>query len=155
MPSDYFVELEKFTAAVMDFYAKAYGTTQITYYEQGRGGGGASKDEVGGFPLHAHLCCLPRAVDLHAMLARDYVKLNVSSLQQLAEIAQNEPYIYVESMDERSVYIATTCEGRKELERKRLKPAIADRLGLPGRGHWRVYPGDQELEQLIERWRNT
>ncbi len=154
MPAGYFAELRKLKAVVADFYAKAYGRTRITFYEQGRAGGGTSRDGAGGFPLHAHLCCLPRGVNLHATLARDYVKRNVPCVGHLPEVVQSQPYVYVESMVEKSVYVATTREGRIELERKRLKPAIAALLGLPERGYWRTYPGDHELERLIQRWRD-
>lgn len=153
MPACDFAELARFTAVVADFYQKAYGTRQLTFYEQGRAGGGASVDEAGGFPLHAHLCCLPLAVPVHAVLAQTYVPRAVSGPHELPVVARNEPYVYIESMDERFVYVARSGEQRVQLERTRLKPTIAALIGLPERGHWRAYPGDRELEQLINRWR--
>ena len=154
MPFDYIPELENLIALVAEFYAKAYRTSHTTCYEQGRAGGGASRDEIDGFPMHAHLCCLPQEVDLDAILAQDYHKLNVTGFQQLSEHAPNEPYIYVKNMNGKSLYVATDSEGRMDLERKRLKPEIASLLGIPERGYWRTYPGYQELDQLIKKWRN-
>jgi hypothetical protein len=34
----------------------------------------------------------------------------------------------------------------------RLKPTIAELMNLPGRGDWRCYPGDQELQQLVMKF---
>ena len=39
MPTSFFADLVRFTAIVAGFYEKAYGTTQPTFYEQGRAGG--------------------------------------------------------------------------------------------------------------------
>lgn len=118
-------------------------------------GGGASVDKAGGFPLHAHLCCLPVTVDLHATLVRECVRKPVASPYELASVAPKIPYVYVESMNEKSAYVASSREGRFELEQKRLKPTIATLMGFPERGYWRTYPGDRELALLIERWRSV
>jgi diadenosine tetraphosphate (Ap4A) HIT family hydrolase len=155
MPAGYFADLGRLIALVTRFYRAAYGTTRATFYEQGRAGGGAAVDGGGGFPLHAHLCCLPVAVDLHAVLAREYAPRGVAGPHELAVVARDEPYLYVECLGERAVYVARSPERRAALERSRLKPTIATLMGIPERGDWRVYPGDRELEGLIERWRTT
>src|SRR3954452_17780484 len=49
-------ELARWKSVILSFYRAAYGTTEATVYEQGRGGGGICSDPAGGFPLHAHLC---------------------------------------------------------------------------------------------------
>ncbi len=155
MPVEWFADLARLSSVVTHFYEKAYGTKRITLYEQGRAGGGASIDETGGFPLHAHLCCLPVSVDLHAILAQTYAQKQVSGVHEIPIAVRDEPYLYVESAEAKSVYTARSAAERVELERKRLKPTIAALMGIPERGHWRAYPGDVELEQLIERWRNV
>jgi diadenosine tetraphosphate (Ap4A) HIT family hydrolase len=153
MPASYFVDLTRLTAMVASFYHTAYGTSRATFYEQGRGGGGASVDAAGGFPLHAHLACLPVAVDVHTVLARHYARRAVAGLHELPVAARREPYLYLECMGERFVYVAGSREQRRDLERTRLRVTIAELVGLPERGHWRAYPGDRELQRLIERWR--
>lgn len=155
MPVAWFADLARLTAVVADFYAKAYGATRMTLYEQGRAGGGASVDDAGGFPLHAHLCCLPVSVDLHGVLASAYATKCVSGMHEIPAVVSDEPYLYVESADAKSIYVARSAAERVELERQRLKPTIAALMGIPERGHWRAYPGDVELGQLIERWRNV
>lgn len=155
LPAEWFADLARLASVVAHFYEKAYGTKRMTLYEQGRAGGGASVDGDGGFPLHAHLCCLPVSVDLHGVLTRTYARKSVDGIHEIPFVVRNEPYLYVESADAKSVYVARSTEERAELERKRLKPEIAALMGIPERGHWRAYPGDRELEQLIERWRST
>jgi diadenosine tetraphosphate (Ap4A) HIT family hydrolase len=153
MPPGYFAELSRFIGVVKDFYRKAYGTRQATFYEQGRAGGGASVDQASGFPLHAHLCALPLQIPMHAVLAQNYVPQAVSDFHELRTIVFDQPYVYVDAMDAKVVYVAPVGERRAELERTRLKPVIAELIGLPERGYWRDYPGDGELAQLIDRWR--
>lgn len=153
MPKGSFPELKRFRNAVLGFYERAYGLTQATFYEQGRAGAGASIDTAGGFPLHAHLCSLPLAVDLHSVLAPDFFRKTVSGLEDLPTVARDEPYIYVESTGETAVYVASSGKGRAALAGMRLKPVIANLVGYPERGHWRTYPGDLELQKLRENWR--
>jgi hypothetical protein len=153
-PADWFPELNWMKEVVSEFYREAYGVTDGTLYEQGRAGGGARIDEAGGFPHHAHLCCLPLAVDLHAILDRQYLRKRVSGPDNLPIVARERPYVYLEGPDSDGlraccVYVSTTDEGRRELERMRLKPIIATLIGLPDRGNWRAYPGDRELKSLI------
>lgn len=156
-PVSWFPELNRMKSVVSAFYREVYGVTDGTLYEQGRAGGGTRIDEAGGFPHHAHLCCLPLAVDLHTFLGQQYVRKNLSGPEDLPLVAPDCPYVYIEGRDgeglhKRCVYVPATDEGRLELERIRLKPAIATLVCLPGRGSWRTYPGDRELERLIRRF---
>jgi hypothetical protein len=157
LPAQSFSELAQLKRIVEDFYRAAYHVVQPTFYEQGRAGGGAVIDEVGGFPLHAHLCCMPTRLDLHTVLAQQYVGRNLSGAQELPEATHSEPYVYVEGLDasgsyRRSAYVAHSHETRAELEHMRLKPMIARLMGLPGRGDWRLYPGDWELQQVVMKF---
>ncbi|CAN5362820.1 hypothetical protein BH24GEM3_BH24GEM3_14920 [soil metagenome] len=152
LPYRCFAELARMKRLVLDFYRDVYGIAQPTFYEQGRAGGGASTDEAGGFPLHAHLCCLPCTVDVHGLLSSRFLRENLSGPHELAAAARSEPYVYAESGGEVAMYVPRGDTGRAELERMRLKPEIATLLGLPERGHWRAYPGDQELERVIQRF---
>ena len=61
LPPDWYAELEQMERVVASFYENAYGVAAATFYEQGRAGGGATAEQAGGFPLHAHLV-LPAAV---------------------------------------------------------------------------------------------
>jgi hypothetical protein len=153
LPESFFPELKQLRSVVLGFYERAYGITQATFYEQGRAGAGALVDEVGGFPLHAHLCSLPLAVDLHAVLAPHFVRKAMAGPEGLLIAAHAEPYVYVESMGEMAVYVGCSAEGRAELAGMRLKPVIAKLAGYPERGSWRAYPGDLELQKLRENWR--
>lgn len=155
LSSEHCDEIERLVQIVKQFYAQTYKTADITIYEQGRAGGGASTVAANGFPSHAHLCALPRAVDLHAHLAPDFTPHDVSGLGGLPEVTNGEPYVYVECMGKRSVYLASTDDGRERLAKYRLKPEIATYLGTPERGDWRACPGHSELESLTNRWRST
>ena len=120
LPAGCFAELARLLTAVQAFYAAAYGVTRSTIYEQGRAGGGATTDEAGGFPLHAHLCCLPLTIDLHAVLARerDYLPRPVAGPHELAAAVEGEPYLYVEADDRRCAYVARSAAARHELARE-------------------------------------
>jgi hypothetical protein len=152
IPRHWAAELGWFKRLVVDFYRDAYGAAQPIFYEQGRGGGGATLDPEGGFPLHAHLCSLPLAADLDRVLSRRFDSVEVAGLHALAAAVRDAPYLYVETGGQGRVYLARTAEDRAELERMRLKPMIAELLGLPNRGHWRTYPGDRELERVIRHF---
>ena len=157
LPRRSFAELARLKRTVESFYRVTYRVAQPIFYEQGRGGGGAVVDEAGGFPLHAHLCALPVTLDLHTGLAGAYLQRTVSGPRELATAAAGEPYVYVEGLDalgvyQRAVYLGRSDRARKELERLRLKPVVAARMGLPGRGDWRAYPGDRELRQLVAKF---
>ncbi|HEY5705914.1 MAG TPA: hypothetical protein VIS96_10105 [Terrimicrobiaceae bacterium] len=159
LPGKWLPELTRLKSVVADFYREVYGITQGTFYEQGRAGGGAVRDAVGGFPHHAHLCCLPFSIDLHTLLEGKYDQRNLSGPDELSAVAQNNPYIYVESIHgegsyKRRLYVAQSEDGRAELERKRLKPIVAAVMGLPERGDWRAYPGDRELGRVIQSFRD-
>jgi hypothetical protein len=154
-PVTHLAELEHMRCVVGEFYARAYGVTRATFYEQGRAGGGAVKDFEGGFPHHGHLFCLPLAVDLHRVLAKDYATLDGSVLTEV-----RSPYVYVDGIDgavgyrRRAVYVPRSHDGWTALEQLRFKPTVARLIGLPHRGDWRVHPGDRELEKVIERFRS-
>jgi len=157
VPAQFFSELTRLKRVVEDFYRSAYRVTQATFYEQGRAGGGAAIDQVGGFPLHAHMCCLPVPLDLHTVLAQHYVRRDVLGAHELPEATRGEPYVYVEGMDasgsyRRSAYVAGSHQARSELEHMRLKPMIAGLMGLPDRGDWRAYPGDGELREAVMKF---
>ena len=157
LPAEYFEELARLKSIAAAFYDQAYGVTRSIMYEQGRGGGGARIDRAGGFPLHAHLCCLPAAVDLHGILAAKYVELAVRGLEELPTAVNNRPYVYVEGPDSAgayrpAVYVAKSSDGDADVEQERLKPALAAALNMPERGDWRAYPGDMELSCVIERF---
>lgn len=153
LPAECFSELRRLVDAVTAFYADIFRIARPMLYEQGRAGGGASTDQEGGFPLHAHLCCLPLTIDLHSVLAREYEQKALAGPHELFAVVGSEPYLYVEIGDERFAYVARSTGARNELARKRLKPTIATLAGFPERGYWRAYPGDRELESLIHRWR--
>lgn len=139
---------------VRDFYARSYHTHAVTFYEQGRAGGGALTDSKERFPLHAHLCGLPTAVDLHGYLRHRYLPVPVASLAGLATAVGGRPYLYVEASDLSLAYLARWSSQSTVLERARLKPVIARLMGISERGDWRAYPGDRELQHLVENWRH-
>lgn len=156
-PDQYFEELMKFKVVVAAFYRETYRSTANTYYEQGRAGAGARVDMAAGFPLHAHLCSLPATVDLHAILARRHMEVPVRGPEEIAAAAKDRPYVYAEAVDNAgafraAVYVGKPNESNEHLEQGRLKLLIAAALNLPCRGNWRVYPGDKELAQVIERF---
>ena len=157
LPPEWYAELEEIERVVASFYADSYGGAGATFYEQGRAGGGATAEQAGGFPLHAHLCCLPLAPDLDSLLHR-YRHARISGWSELPTAAEGGPYVYVSSGGVRSVYVARRAEDRAHLARLRLKPEIAALMGVPERGYWRDYPGDEELELLVAkfaRWHTT
>ena len=151
LPPDWYAELEQMERVVASFYESAYGVATATFYEQGRAGGGATAEQAGGFPLHAHLCCLPLSLDMESLL-RKYRCIRISGWSKLAVAAEGGPYVYAGSGDLRSVYVARRDEDRIDLERLRLKPEIATTMGVPERGYWRDYPGDEELSRLIPKF---
>ncbi len=156
-PPEWFAELARLKAIVAGFYRAAYRVAQPVFYEQGRGGRGAVTDRAGGFPLHAHLCALPAAVDLHGLLARHYAAVPVPGPEALPEATGHRPYIYAEAPDAQgcvrmAAYRAASPAQDILLEQARLKPLIAAEMNMPERGDWRAYPGDEELARLIERF---
>ena len=109
-----------------------HGHGASTFYEQGRAGGGAVIDGVGGFPHHAHLCCLPLEVDLRGALGREYRELGVEALDTL-----RTPYVYLQDADGSAVYVPAAGEQVEAMERLRLRKVIAQLVGQPERGDWR------------------
>jgi hypothetical protein len=152
-PASHLEELAVMQALIEGFYRDAYGVERATFYEQGRAGAGAAIDSAGGFPHHAHLCSLPLVVDLHGVVAREYAAVHVTNVDDSAHVSSGRPYLYVEAAGTRAVYLARSAEGARSLEQLRLKPRIAELLGLGDRGDWRAYPGDEALERVIDRFR--
>lgn len=152
-PLEHFAELDDMLRIIERFYADTYRVENGTFYEQGRAGGGAVTDPDGGFPHHAHLFCLPLALDLHQVLASEHARLDDTALT-----AVRSPYVYIDGLDRGSgrrrqaIYVARTQEGRAELERLRLKTTVARLVGLPDRGEWRAHPGDDEVARVVERF---
>lgn len=146
-------ELLAMQELVRAFYARTYDTRAMLFYEQGRAGGGALTDPNDRFPLHAHLCGLPAAVNLHGYLRHRYLPVPVSSLAGLATAVHGQPYLYVETSDQRLAYLARLGVQSVEIEGARLKPVIARLMGISERGDWRAYPGGRELQRLVENWR--
>ena len=157
LPPDWYAELAQMERVVAGFYERAYGVTSATFYEQGRAGGGASPEQAGGFPLHAHLCCLPLPPDVDGLL-RKYRRKHIAGWHELVAAADGGPYVYVEGRgvaSRRSRGRSTSqaaSEDRAALECVRLKPAIAAVMGVPERGYRRDYPGDEELDRLIPKF---
>jgi hypothetical protein len=153
LPHAVFDELVGAQSRVRQFYAATYRTAAL-FYEQGRGGGSERVDPVDQFPLHAHLCCLPAALNLHALLGRKYLPIPLSAgIPQLPDSVSGRPYIYVDASGESMAYIAARDSQTEEIASARLKPTVADLLGLGERADWRVYPGERELLEVILKWR--
>lgn len=153
LPDSVFGELISIQARVRRFYATVYHTTAAIFYEQGRGGGCARTDSAGRFPLHAHLCSLPAAVDLHAVLGRNYLPLPAPEPGMLTKIVAGKPYLYVETCGLSAAYVSTRDDQIPEIARARLKPIVAKLMGIAERGDWRSYPGERELRKVIKKWR--
>jgi hypothetical protein len=151
---DELLECVHICQVIENFYQKSYGVDAWTFYEQARGGGGRRIDLVGGFPLHAHLCSVPRYVPLHDFLALRYRAARATKLEDLAVHAAASPYVYVmtcrDGVRVRRLYQARDAREREQIESMRLKPMLAELLGLGSCADWRTYPGDHELARLIE-----
>jgi len=154
---EWLAELEVLKRMVSGFFDALYRSSRPTFYEQGRAGGGAISDEIGNFPHHAHLCCLPVSVDLHGFLAQRYDACRVNRLSELAAVCNGRPYVYAEAVSvgddcERRAYFGRSPKQRLELERLRLRPVITSLLGVPERGHWSAYKGHRERENVARRF---
>jgi len=152
-PLDVFDELRSIQNRVRRFYGDVYKIREPLFYEQGRGGGGARTDPADRFPLHAHLCSLPARVDLHALLGQRYLRLPAADAAMLPEIVCDRPYFYVEACSQSAAYVANQHEQVLEIEKSRLKPIVAELMGISERGDWRSYPGERELMEVIKNWR--
>ena len=155
-------EVTRLQSVCARFYRDVYRVRAPLFYEQGRGGGGATVDPDGDFPIHAHLCGLPLRLELHGYLAERYDARPVSGFHGLREAVAGNPYIYADcgtgSSRRACAYVARTPADRADLERSRVKPMVAHLIGLADRGDWRTYPGDRELGRLIQRfadWRKS
>jgi diadenosine tetraphosphate (Ap4A) HIT family hydrolase len=153
-PVSHLEELATMQALVTRVYADEYGVTRPSFYEQGRAGGGAVIDALGGFPHHAHLCCVPLDVDLHPLLG-EYAAAPVDGPSEAAAASAGRPYAYVEAAGRRAVYVPRTPQDWRSLEQLRVKPRIAELIGLRGRADWRSYPGEDALERVADRFQRA
>jgi hypothetical protein len=149
-PASYLEELDALQALV----ARVYAVARPSFYEQGRAGGGAATDELGGFPHHAHLCAMPLDVDLHPLL-REHAAVAVDRASDAAATSAERPYAYVEAAGRGAVYLPRTREAWGSLERLRLKPLIAELIGLRGQADSRGYPGEDVLERMANRFQRA
>jgi len=159
LPPHQFPELAEHTALIEDFYRQTYGVGAPSFYEQGRAGSGAIRDPADGFPLHAHLCCLPSSVDLHACLKDKGNPHELRGVDDLPGAVCGQPYVYTRTKAEAGcvthrVYVAGSETQARRLEAMRLRPLIADALGMPERRHWRSADTDADLSRAIERFRH-
>ncbi len=150
-------EIAQLADVVAEFYRTFYGESRPIFYEQGRGGGGERCDATHRFPYHAHFCGLPVRLDAHANLAARFFGKPVATLQDLATVAAHVPYVYVDGVtdvgeSQRIVYLPESPIDVTEMEALRLKPVLADLLGIPERADWRSYPGAAELAQVIQKF---
>lgn len=146
-------EISNFQAFIERFYRVEYGCDNQIFYEQGRAGGGASYDEIGRFPYHAHLCGLPVNFDLHSMLGKRYQRIELDDFRALPQTVVDQPYILAKADNLLAAYIGGSELVRLELEHSRLTPQIAKSLNRAERSNWRDYPGHQELNNLLIRLR--
>lgn len=140
------------------FYAAEFPSGGMTFYEQGRAGGGGTVDPRGRFPHHAHYCGIPLALDLSSVLTErfHFREVEIDGVTSLAGQPVREPYLFVRtvtpSLSRSVLYLGTNQGGRDLLESFRLKEIAAAELGIPSRGSWRAYPGDEEIDETIRRF---
>lgn len=146
-------EISNFQVFVEEFYRVEYGCDNQIFYEQGRAGGGATYDETGRFPYHAHLCGLPVTFDLHSLLGKRYQRIKLDDFRSLPSSVVGQPYIFAKADNLLAAYIGGSESARLELEHSRLTPQIAKSLNKAERSNWRDYPGHQELDNLLIRLR--
>lgn len=150
-------ELRELEQVVEEFYRQAFGAEEMTFYEQGRGGGDRVADETSGFPFHAHYCGLPCLVDPGDMLrAQGFEAVTVESIDALPSVAAARPYLFVRCVTREgercTVYLGRDAEGDRLLEGFRLKDILCELLGIPERAYWRDFPGDEEVASTIRRF---
>src|SRR5262249_26054766 len=104
-------------------------------------------------PHHAHLVCLPVAVDLHHGLEREHDARDGAELGAI-----RTPYVYVDGIDaqagtrRRTVYVARSAAGRASLGRFRFRPLVAAEIGGVARADWRAPPSGDELATVLHRF---
>lgn len=151
MAATSFTELSRYQRFVQGFYEFAYGISSATFYEQGRAGGGHVSSD---FPAHAHLCCMPLTLNLHALLAPRFQGRAVAGPEEILMHSAGRPYVYVQDQRDRRIYLPRSSEGQHELERLRLKSEIAQLVLTPERGDWRRYPGRSEQARVSVKFRS-
>lgn len=149
-PAEYFDELDRLVDRVRAFYRAAYGQRDATFYEQGRAGG--SLEGRPHFPLHAHLCCLPVDLELDRALEDKYTRCPLAGPRELTLIADQGPYIYVESRGVYRAYVGSSPEARLALKRSELRRDVAVLVGQPERGSWRDCDDREELNAIVRLW---
>ena len=103
--------------------------------------------------MHAHVCCLPVAADVHGLLEEGFHQQPLfGPLELAAATAGRTLRLRRQRRSANGVYLPRDEEGRSDLVRMRLKPAIAELIGVPERGYWRDYPGDAQLQRLKQRF---
>ena len=140
-------ELSELIRIVESYYIDALGATAWTMYEQGRAGGGATVDKVGGFPHHAHLCCIPVSLP-HQRMITPTIESNAVALSGLSRV--DTAYFYIRSSSltagqaDESVY-----QNDDRLCEFRFKHNIAEEFGDPSLGSWRTTNDTALLSQTI------
>jgi diadenosine tetraphosphate (Ap4A) HIT family hydrolase len=149
LEDDELVELRQLMDLVSEFYASAYGVTEVTCYEQGRAGGGLDSDHSGRFYHHAHVCCVPAWVELRPDQEAIHQRIDVAGIADVAAASARRPYLYLElrrdGQREAAVFVGRDDEGARALENARLRTLVAAYLGIPQRGNWR------QGDDLVER----
>lgn len=145
-------ELEAHLDRVDQFYRTRLGVRDWVFYEQARGGGGLRRDRASGFPLHAHLCCVPRDLALHEHLAAGLAAQPLRALHDLADSGVNQAYILVGRQGRCTLYTARTVNKQRQLEASRLRDVLVELLGAPDRRSWRKHQDDAEVAALIKEW---
>jgi hypothetical protein len=147
-------EIAEISRLVRHFYAVRYGMVAPLIYEQGRAGSGEVFDSCGHFPHHAHLCCLPAAIDLHSSLRDRFEGVPISSISNIPVRVAGQPYVYIEGIGpagkrDAVAYIPRTAGDHRVLATFRLKPMIARLLGRhPAEANWRADDEDTILTNL-------
>jgi hypothetical protein len=146
-------ELRQLTDLVSEFYESAYGLTEVTFYEQGRAGGGLESDLSGRFYHHAHVCCVPARVELRPEQEAIHERIDVAGIAGIAEASAGRPYLYLELRREgrcdASVFVGRDDEGTRALENSRLRTRVAAYLGTPQRGNWRQEDDLAERDAVV------
>ena len=135
-------ELEDLVSEAEATLRAAYGASPV-FFEHGPGHGrGKSTCCVD----HAHLNIFPADVDLRPFL-RAFPGHAVGSLGELAALRDRaDDYIFVQHGDgARSIHFS------EDFPSQMIRREITRQLGCPDRGHWRDYPGVDELRATYDR----
>lgn len=98
---------------------------------------------------HAHLHCVPANVDLSGNIAQDYKMSKIDRLEDLKDIFNKEgSYLFLEDRSGQKFVFHTKD---KEVKPQYLRIVLAQKLGVPERADWKVYPGWEEIEECKKR----